>query len=130
MQKIKNYRSADCVVGGFRYNQGKPFVGSLLLGTVAACWEPKPALFCGLFASGALFGRGEEVDRTSTDTTFYAASGVRAAFELPLRSALRGRIQLDGYAPLRPTTLRIVKIDAWSSPSVFATASLVLALLP
>jgi len=23
MQKIKNYRSADCVVGGFRYNEGK-----------------------------------------------------------------------------------------------------------
>src|SRR3569623_1115679 len=32
MQKIKNYRSADCVVGGFRYNEGKKIVGSLLLG--------------------------------------------------------------------------------------------------
>jgi ATP-dependent DNA ligase len=32
MQKIKRYRSADCVVGGFRYNEGKPLVGSLLLG--------------------------------------------------------------------------------------------------
>ncbi|MGB6535899.1 MAG: ATP-dependent DNA ligase [Xanthobacteraceae bacterium] len=32
MQKIKNFRSADCVVGGFRYNAGKPVVGSLLLG--------------------------------------------------------------------------------------------------
>lgn len=32
MQKIKNYRAADCVVGGFRYNEGKPVVGSLLLG--------------------------------------------------------------------------------------------------
>src|SRR5262249_26304548 len=32
MQKIKNYRSVDCVVGGFRYNEGKPVVGSLLLG--------------------------------------------------------------------------------------------------
>jgi ATP-dependent DNA ligase len=32
MQKIKNYRTADCVVGGFRYNEGKPVVGSLLLG--------------------------------------------------------------------------------------------------
>jgi len=29
---VKNYRSADCVVGGFRYNEGKPVVGSLLLG--------------------------------------------------------------------------------------------------
>jgi ATP-dependent DNA ligase len=32
MQKIKNFRSADCVVGGFRYNEGKREVGSLLLG--------------------------------------------------------------------------------------------------
>lgn len=36
MQKIKNFRSADCVIGGFRYatNQlhGKKVVGSLLLG--------------------------------------------------------------------------------------------------
>ncbi|MFY9755915.1 MAG: ATP-dependent DNA ligase, partial [Pseudolabrys sp.] len=32
MQKIKNIRSADCVVGGFRYNEGKKTVGSLLLG--------------------------------------------------------------------------------------------------
>jgi ATP-dependent DNA ligase len=32
MQKIKNFRSADCVIGGFRYNEGKPVVGSLLLG--------------------------------------------------------------------------------------------------
>jgi len=32
MVKIKNYRSADCVVGGFRYNEGKRTVGSLLLG--------------------------------------------------------------------------------------------------
>jgi len=32
MQKIKNYRSADCVIGGFRYGQGKAVAGSLLLG--------------------------------------------------------------------------------------------------
>ncbi len=32
MEKIKNYRSADCVIGGFRYNEGKKVVGSLLLG--------------------------------------------------------------------------------------------------
>ena len=32
MLKIKNLRSADCVVGGFRYGTGKPLVGSLLLG--------------------------------------------------------------------------------------------------
>ncbi|HYF36426.1 MAG TPA: ATP-dependent DNA ligase [Prosthecobacter sp.] len=32
MQKIKNYRSADCVVGGFRYSKNGQVVGSLLLG--------------------------------------------------------------------------------------------------
>jgi ATP-dependent DNA ligase len=32
MRKIKNLRSADCVVGGFRYNENSPLIGSLLLG--------------------------------------------------------------------------------------------------
>jgi ATP-dependent DNA ligase len=32
MVKIKNYRSADCVVGGFRYGTNSRLIGSLLLG--------------------------------------------------------------------------------------------------
>ncbi len=32
MEKIKNIRTADCVVGGFRYGTGSKYVGSLLLG--------------------------------------------------------------------------------------------------
>ena len=32
MQKIKNIRTADCVVGGFRYGKNSKLVGSLLLG--------------------------------------------------------------------------------------------------
>jgi ATP-dependent DNA ligase len=32
MQKIKHLRTADCVVGGFRYGEGKKVIGSLLLG--------------------------------------------------------------------------------------------------
>ncbi len=32
MRKIKNQRTADCVVGGFRYLEKEPLVGSLLLG--------------------------------------------------------------------------------------------------
>jgi ATP-dependent DNA ligase len=32
MQKIKHHQTADCVVGGFRYSEGKQTVGSLLLG--------------------------------------------------------------------------------------------------
>jgi len=32
MIKVKHLRTADCVVGGFRYESGAPLVGSLLLG--------------------------------------------------------------------------------------------------
>ena len=32
MQKIKKLRTADCVIGGFRYLEKEPLVGSLLLG--------------------------------------------------------------------------------------------------
>jgi ATP-dependent DNA ligase len=32
MLKVKPLRTADCVVGGFRYASGSPYVGSLLLG--------------------------------------------------------------------------------------------------
>ncbi|MBV8914738.1 MAG: ATP-dependent DNA ligase, partial [Acetobacteraceae bacterium] len=32
MLKVKHFRTADCVVGGFRYAQGSRLVGSLLLG--------------------------------------------------------------------------------------------------
>ena len=32
MVKVKNYRSADCVVGGFRYGTNSKLIGSLLLG--------------------------------------------------------------------------------------------------
>ncbi|HWK90276.1 MAG TPA: hypothetical protein VNP72_09780, partial [Longimicrobium sp.] len=36
MVKVKNLRSADCVVGGFRYAQKERIVGSLLLGLYGA----------------------------------------------------------------------------------------------
>jgi len=36
MVKVKNLRTADCVVGGFRYAAKKPIVGSLLLGLYTA----------------------------------------------------------------------------------------------
>src|SRR5256714_8854709 len=32
MRKVKNIRTADCVVGGFRYASGSKLIGSLLLG--------------------------------------------------------------------------------------------------
>ena len=32
MQKVKNRRTADCVIGGFRYGSKGKVVGSMLLG--------------------------------------------------------------------------------------------------
>jgi ATP-dependent DNA ligase len=46
MVKIKNVRTADCVVGGFRYAQKKPIVGSLLLGLYTADGRLHHVGFC------------------------------------------------------------------------------------
>ena len=64
MQKIKNLRSADCVVGGFRYNEGRKVVGSLLLGLYDDA---------GLLHHGRVqaFAEGEAVDQQGRrDRTF------------------------------------------------------------
>ena len=52
MLKIKRLRTADCVVGGFRYKSGRKLVGSLLLGlydkkdfsTMSASPPPSPTV--------------------------------------------------------------------------------------
>ncbi len=46
MQKIKNLRSAECVVGGFRYGTGSKQVGSLLLGLYAGDGKLHHVGFC------------------------------------------------------------------------------------
>ena len=54
MLKVKNLRTADCVVGGFRYESNRPLVGSLLLGL----YDEKGLLHHVGFTS-ALSARGE-----------------------------------------------------------------------
>jgi ATP-dependent DNA ligase len=52
MQKIKRYRSADCIIGGFRYGEnlqaGRKVVGSILLGL----YDAKGLLYHVGFSSG------------------------------------------------------------------------------
>lgn len=55
MVKVKNLRTADCVVGGFRYATKKPIVGSLLLGLYTADGLLHHVGFCSAIA---------EVERT------------------------------------------------------------------
>jgi ATP-dependent DNA ligase len=46
MRKVKHYRSADCVIGGFRYAEKRPIVGSLLLGLYDAAGLLNHVGFC------------------------------------------------------------------------------------
>lgn len=52
MQKIKQRRTADCVVGGFRFAEGKPYVGSLLLGLFNADGQLDHVGFTSAFSVG------------------------------------------------------------------------------
>jgi ATP-dependent DNA ligase len=45
MHKIKKLRTADCVVGGFRYLEKAPLVGSLLLDLYNEKWSTRPRRF-------------------------------------------------------------------------------------
>jgi hypothetical protein len=105
---------------------GSAVHGSLLLATLAPCWTPRPAAVCALASLGALPGDGTGVDNRENAIAFYAAAGLRAGVELPTAGRLRGRLQIDAYVPLRPTTLRIVGTDVWTTPSIFGTLSLVM----
>ncbi|HYE43031.1 MAG TPA: ATP-dependent DNA ligase [Caulobacteraceae bacterium] len=51
MVKVKRARTADCVVGGFRYGQGSPLVGSLLLGLYDAAGKLNHVGFTSSIAS-------------------------------------------------------------------------------
>jgi ATP-dependent DNA ligase len=110
MQKIKNFRSADCVVGGFRYAtnklHGKKVVGSLLLGlyddagllhhvgfTSAVKQDEKPALTAkleGLIAKPGFTGNAPGgPSRWSTD---------RSAQWCPLKSKLVVEVSYDHFS--------------------------------
>jgi ATP-dependent DNA ligase len=110
MQKIKNFRSADCVVGGFRYAtnklNGKNVVGSLLLGlydddgllhhvgfTSALKQQEKPALTAkleSLIAKPGFTGNAPGgPSRWSTE---------RSAQWCPLKPKLVGEVTYDHFS--------------------------------
>lgn len=89
MVKVKRRRSADCVVGGFRYLRGKAEVGSLLLGLYDA------------------EGRLHHVGFTST-----IPAGERAALTGRLEG-LRGGPGFTGRAPGGPSRWSDERSAAW-----------------
>ncbi|HWK67302.1 MAG TPA: ATP-dependent DNA ligase [Rhizobiaceae bacterium] len=89
MLKVKRLRSADCVVGGFRYASGSRLVGSLLLG---------------LFDSAGLL---HHVGFTST---IFDAERVRLTTRL---EALRGAPGFTGNAPGGPSRWSTERSAEW-----------------
>jgi ATP-dependent DNA ligase len=89
MLKIKNLRTADCVVGGFRYGTGTKQVGSLLLG---------------------LFNDEGRLDHVGFTAGF--ASQDRAALTRKLE-ALKGGVGFSGSAPGGPSRWSTERSAEW-----------------
>ncbi len=88
MEKFKPIRTADCVVGGFRYGKGSPYVGSLLLG---------------LYENGLLHHVG-------------FASGLKASERRALTARLRVLIKppgFTGHAPGGPSRWSTERSAQW-----------------
>jgi hypothetical protein len=89
---------------------------TLTLGTVAPCIVAGGLYGCVLGSVGALQGAGTAFDRSHQDISVYVAVGARAGFEVSLPWKLSLRLQADGLAPLRPTTLEANGIALWTTP--------------
>ena len=89
MLKVKQHRTADCVVGGYRYQSGSKLVGSLLLG---------------------LYDADGKLDHVG----FTAAIAAEDRPNLTKRlEALRGGAGFDGKAPGGPSRWSDKKSSAW-----------------
>jgi ATP-dependent DNA ligase len=89
MLKVKRLRTADCVVGGFRYGQGSDYVGSLLLG---------------------LFNEAGKLDHVGFTSTIAAAEKPALTRKL---EALRGGVGFDGDAPGGPSRWSTERSAEW-----------------
>ncbi len=104
MVKVKRLRTADCVVGGFRYAQGTLLVGSLLLGLYDAGGLLHHVGFC------AGFSRSQRVDLTRKLMPLRGPSAFTgSAPGGPSRWSKAGRS--TAWEPLRPELVVEVAYD-------------------
>jgi ATP-dependent DNA ligase len=89
MQKIKHRRTADCVVGGFRYAEGRDVIGSLLLG---------------------LFNREGLLDHVGFSSSFKEADRARIT---KIVTPLVGPPGFTGRAPGGPSRWSTRRSDEW-----------------
>ena len=106
MQKIKNLRSADCVVGGFRYNEGRKVVGSLLLGL----YDDAGLLHHVGFTSG--LKASEKPELTKTLEKLIAPPGFTG--DKPGGPSRWSTKRSTEWQPLKPTLVVEVRYDHFS----------------
>jgi ATP-dependent DNA ligase len=89
MEKVKHHRTADCVVGGFRYATGKKVIGSLLLG---------------------LYDDEGLLNHVGFTSSFTAAERKRL---LTVVTPLKGKPGFTGRAPGGPSRWSTRRTDEW-----------------
>jgi ATP-dependent DNA ligase len=103
MQKIKNRRTADCVIGGFRYGAGKKVVGSLLLGL----YDDKGLLDHVGFTSAIAADERQEITR-KLEALIHEPGFTGRAPGGPSRWSKR---EMDDWRPLAPKLVVEVEYD-------------------
>jgi len=106
----------------FGASEGGPAGGSvrssITTGAVVPCVEVDWLSACAQLHLGTLSGSGSDVLNPRDRTDFFAATGLRGAIEVPLRTWLGLRAQIDATYTLTPLTLRIARADVWRTPSI------------
>jgi ATP-dependent DNA ligase len=105
MQKIKKQRTADCVVGGFRYLAKKPEVGSLLLGLYNEAGELDHAGFTSSIQAGERAALTTKLEKLKTKSSFTGKtpggpsrwSTDRSAEWEPVKPSLVVEVQFDHF---------------------------------
>jgi len=109
MQKIKRMRTADCVVGGFRYASKGKLVGSLLLGL----YDDDGLLHhCGFTSS---FTEAERAPVTAIVEKLMRSTGKGTGFSGRAPGPSRWSTERTGeWVPLPPVLVCEVQYDHWS----------------
>ncbi|MEO6418686.1 MAG: ATP-dependent DNA ligase [Polyangiaceae bacterium] len=110
MQKIKWLRAVECVVGGFRYAQGKKEFGSLLLGLYDASGLLNHVGFCSALADHArpaLLAKLESLAKTKSKELGFSGSA-------PGGSSRWSAGRSTEWEPLPPKLVVEVKYDHFS----------------
>ena len=105
MEKIKRLRTADCVVGGFRYLEKEPLVGSLLLGLYNKAGELDHVGFTSSISAEARPGLTRKLEKLIKPPGFTGKapggpsrwSNKRSSEWQPLKPRLVAEVQFDHF---------------------------------